>query len=106
VTLALVGGAQVATGLYTERTTFGPPLFLVSLALVLLLRQQVFEWRIRKGSYGTNDEEAREIIAFVVDQSSNIDFTDGGGQRKLFSSADLESMGARLSINTQTQPQH
>jgi hypothetical protein len=64
-----------------------PELELIDLALVtsavlglLFLKEAVLEYRIRNGSFGTTHTEARELIEFLVKNSEDIDFTDGGGK--------------------------
>lgn len=54
--------------------------FLVLIFLIsLVLREQLLEYRIRKGLFGTNRTEARELIDFIIKNSDNLDFTDSNG---------------------------
>ena len=66
-------------------------IFLV-LIVGVLLKQAVFEYRIRKGMYGTNEREAREIITFILQESQNIDFDDQGKPKRLITEEDLEEI--------------
>lgn len=79
--LALLGSAA-AFGVVS-------PIFpdLVKLALVSLLfwilikaKELLVAYRIQKGLFGTNRTEARDLINFIVENSSDIDFTDSGGK--------------------------
>ena len=63
----------------------------VSLVL-LFVRQSILDYRILKGFYGNNELEARELIAFILKESSNIDFTDNGKPKKILSFEDLEEI--------------
>jgi hypothetical protein len=46
---------------------------------LLIAREHVLEYRIRKGLFGTNRTEARELIDFIIKNSDNLDFTDSNG---------------------------
>ncbi len=50
-------------------------IFLVS----LFIKEQLLGYRIRKGLFGTNRTEARELIDFIIKNSDNLDFTDSNG---------------------------
>lgn len=50
-------------------------IFLIS----LILKEQLLGYRIRKGLFGTNRTEARELIDFIIKNSDNLDFTDSNG---------------------------
>jgi hypothetical protein len=54
----------------------------VSLAVLTLIvvKESILEYRIRNGYFGNNRAEAKEMIAFLVENSADIDFTDGGGR--------------------------
>lgn len=63
------------------------------LTMILLLSGKLaLEYRIVKGWYGNNEREAREIIEFIIKESSNIDFRDGGKLKKILSEEDLEEI--------------
>ncbi len=49
--------------------------FLIS----LVLKEQLLGYRVRKGLFGTNRTEARELIDFIIKNSDNLDFTDSNG---------------------------
>jgi hypothetical protein len=49
------------------------------LASLLLLRLDCIQKRILSGLFGTNAEEAKELIAFILAHSEDVDFTDGNG---------------------------
>ncbi len=50
--------------------------FLVSF---LVIKEQLLEYRISKGLFGTNPTEARDLIDFIIKNSDNLDFTDSNG---------------------------
>ena len=47
--------------------------------LFLIEKIIITEYRIRKGLFGTNRTEARELIDFIIKNSDNLDFTDSNG---------------------------
>jgi hypothetical protein len=51
-----------------------------------------FNIRILYGWYGNNEREAREIIGFILSESSNIDFRDGGKLKKILTDEDIEEI--------------
>lgn len=61
--------------------------FLLALVSVMLLSihadQQLIRYRIRKGWYGTNEFEAKEIINFIISHSNKDDFNDSGGLKRV-----------------------
>lgn len=61
--------------------------FLLALVSVMLLSihadQQLIRSRIRKGWYGTNEFEAKEIINFIISHSNKDDFNDSGGLKRV-----------------------
>lgn len=69
---------------------------LVTVAIVfeglIALKELLIEFRIRKGLFGTNSTEARELINFIIQNSKDIDFTDGDGKlrRALLSNKNSE----------------
>jgi hypothetical protein len=60
--------------------------------VLLYVSQITLDYRILKGFYGNNEREAREIIEFIVKESSGIDFTDHGKPKKILSDANLEEI--------------
>ncbi|NOK71580.1 MAG: hypothetical protein GFH25_541324n23 [Chloroflexi bacterium AL-N10] len=55
------------------------------LILLYTIQMTLFNYRLLKGFYGTTEYEAREIIGFIINNSENIDFTDGEKKEKLSS---------------------
>jgi uncharacterized membrane protein YeaQ/YmgE (transglycosylase-associated protein family) len=70
---------------------------IIVIALVAVVIGDVaFEYRVTKGMYGNNEREAREIIDFIIKESENIDFTDGGKLKKILTESDLEEIREML----------
>jgi hypothetical protein len=69
---------------------------ILALALLLVLKLLVLLFRVRKGYFGTNSAEAREMIKFLIAHSENIDFNDPNGGLRRALSAEL-SESARFS---------
>lgn len=67
-------------------------LVLFIVIIILLLGNLAFQYRIRQHWYGNNEREAREIIEFIIKESSNIDFRDGGKLKKILSDEDVEEI--------------
>ncbi|XCN73789.1 MAG: hypothetical protein Q3M24_03255 [Candidatus Electrothrix aestuarii] len=55
------------------------PLVLLSFISLLIVKELVLEYRIRKGLFGTNRIEAQALIEFIIKHSDDIDFTDSNG---------------------------
>ena len=53
---------------------------LLGLISLLIIKEQLQEYRIRKGLFGTNRTEARALIEFIIKNSEDIDFTDSNGK--------------------------
>lgn len=49
---------------------------------LIVLKETIVEFRIRKGWFGTNKYEAKALIDFLIKNSDDIDFTDGNGKLK------------------------
>lgn len=65
---------------------------IIPITLILLLDSQmiIVMYRIKKGYFGSNINEMKEIINFIVKNSQKIDFTDDNGNyRKLIDEKDL-----------------
>lgn len=58
----------------------------------VLLREKLHLYRVTKGFFGNNEAEAREIIRFILSNSENIDFTDGGKQKPVFSKEEINDI--------------
>ncbi|WPD22765.1 MAG: hypothetical protein SD837_21585 [Candidatus Electrothrix scaldis] len=52
---------------------------LLALSSLLIIREQLIAYRIRRGLFGTNRTEARALIEFIIKNSEDIDFTDSNG---------------------------
>ncbi|MCO7519198.1 MULTISPECIES: hypothetical protein [unclassified Pseudomonas] len=50
---------------------------------LILLDHKIIEYRIRKGWYGRNEFETREIIHFALSHANKDDFNDQGGLKKI-----------------------
>ncbi|HCE3202152.1 TPA: hypothetical protein ACX3CW_002261 [Vibrio parahaemolyticus] len=61
------------------------------LLAALYLDQYLIVYRVRKGWYGRNEYEAREIIAYVISHADKDDFNDEGGLKKLMDSPEREA---------------
>ena len=63
-------------------------LYTISLSLMLvvtiLVNQKILEYRIKKGYYGDNLYEMKEIISFITEHSDKNDFSDGDKLKKVF----------------------
>lgn len=61
--------------------------FAIIVPLILLtafyLDQYLIIYRVRKGWYGRNEYETREIISYIVAHADKDDFNDDGGLKKL-----------------------
>lgn len=64
-------------------------LFLVSLIGLLHLNQKVLEFRIKKGYYGCNEYEAREILSYILEHSDKKQFNDKDGIKEIFPEAEI-----------------
>lgn len=47
---------------------------------LLLLKEFIIGFRIKKGFFGSTREEARTLVDFIFQHSEDIDFTDGNGK--------------------------
>ncbi len=55
------------------------PVILFSFIILLIFKEQLLEYRIRNGLFGTNRTEAKALIEFIIKNSEDIDFTDSNG---------------------------
>jgi hypothetical protein len=62
-----------------------------SLIFAIHLDQNLIEYRIKKGWYGTNEFEAKEIINFIISHSNKDDFNDSGGLKRVIPLPDVEA---------------
>ncbi len=65
-------------------------LFLTVLLLAVFLDQKLIEFRIRKGWYGSNEFETRELIEFITLHSNKDDFNDGNGAKKIIPNPEVD----------------
>lgn len=65
--------------------TFSSVVLMIPLLLVIaiFLDQYFVIYRVRKGWYGKNEYEAREVINYIVSHANKDDFNDDGGLIKL-----------------------
>ena len=66
-------------------------LFLLFLACALYLNQTILEYRVKKGLYGANDYEAREIVEFIFANAEHVDFSSGDGAKRIFPEPEKET---------------
>jgi hypothetical protein len=64
----------------------------------------VLEYRIKKGLYGTNPYETKEIIQFIEEHSDKSDFIDGGKYKKLIQESDKDAIEDKIVWNGALQP--
>ncbi|MCI5158992.1 MAG: hypothetical protein D3906_11275 [Candidatus Electrothrix sp. AUS1_2] len=62
---------------------------LLALPCLLIVKELLIAYRIKKGRFGTNRTEAKALIEFIIKNSDDIDFTDSNGnlRRALFPEA-------------------
>ncbi|CAK2367986.1 hypothetical protein [Vibrio sp. 10N.222.55.B11] len=65
-------------------------LFLAVLLLAVFTDQKLMEFRIRKGWYGSNEFETRELIEFITLHSNKDDFNDGNGAKRIIPNPELD----------------
>jgi hypothetical protein len=58
-------------------------LLILGLILALFINQKILEYRIRKGLYGTNEYEAREILGFILSHADKSNFSGGQGLKEI-----------------------
>ena len=56
---------------------------LLACLMLTVIEEFVLHYRIKKGLYGNNLFEAKEIVSFVISESDRIDFHDDGHPKKL-----------------------
>jgi hypothetical protein len=67
------------------------------LMIVTIIADESIDYRIKKGFYGNNEYEARQIIEFILNNSDHIDFTDGkGGMKRIITTDDLELINDKI----------
>ncbi|EGQ7873374.1 hypothetical protein H8Q54_004261 [Vibrio parahaemolyticus] len=58
-------------------------LFISILLLAIFMDQKAMEYRVKKGWYGYNEFETRELIEFISIHSNKDDFNDSDGAKKI-----------------------
>lgn len=92
ILLAITLLAQLGFAYFTKSEVNNWFMFLtLFLAGVIYLNQVILEYRIKKGLYGTNDYEAREIIEFIFTNAEYIDLSGGGGAKRIFPEPEKET---------------
>ncbi|SIQ02279.1 hypothetical protein [Marinobacterium stanieri] len=62
--------------------------FIFSMILIIQLDHILIDYRVKKGIYGNNEFESREIIDFILSHSDKDDFHDGGVAKKIIPEPD------------------
>lgn len=66
-------------------------ILIISLALLALhVDHKLIEYRIKKGFYGRNEYEAKEIINYIISHADKNDFNDGNGRKKLIPDPEID----------------
>lgn len=92
--LVLASGVYVTTAKFlTDNLSWTIIFILASIATIVFIRDQLFRYRVRRGFYGHDEEDVREIIAFSIRELSDID-GDGtvGKKRPIISKSDLKEI--------------
>ncbi|RWX48247.1 hypothetical protein VT98_11713 [Candidatus Electrothrix communis] len=55
------------------------PFVLLAFLSLLIVKERLVEYRIRKGLFGTNRTETKALIDFIIKNSDDIDFNDSNG---------------------------
>lgn len=67
-------------------------LLVLGLLLALFVNQKVLEYRIKKGFYGTNEFEAREVLKFILEHADKSSFSDGQGLKDIMPTPEPNDM--------------
>lgn len=62
--------------------------FIFSMILIIQIDHILIDYRVKKGIYGNNEFESREIIDFILSHSDKDDFHDGGIAKKIIPDPD------------------
>ena len=79
--------------------------FLLGSILLIVLESLIFNYRINRGWYGSNESEAREIINFILKNSEDVDFTDGDSPKSIIKSEDIQQVIEELGIQIPGYPE-
>jgi len=72
-------------------------LILVSVIILAIhVDQKLIDHRVRKGWYGKNEFEAKEIIDFIVSHANKDDFNDSGGLKRVIPLPEAEKQGSGI----------
>jgi hypothetical protein len=68
------------------------------LLILLILRDSLIRYRIERGYFGQNKNEARQLISFILKNTEKIDFTDSSG-KPMKALLPIQDKKDKLSIN-------
>ncbi|OUB77059.1 hypothetical protein BK744_09295 [Bacillus thuringiensis serovar zhaodongensis] len=60
----------------------------ILMILIVFIKQKILQYRLKKGYFGTNEYELRQILRFIADEKNKDYFKGDGKGRKIFSSAE------------------
>lgn len=91
ITYVLLGSALAAGasehGFSLSELSFD--ILVLTYALILLIDELLLAYRVRRGFYANNEYEARELIAYILQNSDKLD--DDDGHRRIFDPAESET---------------
>lgn len=58
----------------------------VLMIFIVFIKQKILQFRLKKGYFGTNEYELRQILRFIADEKNKDYFKGDGKGRKIFSS--------------------
>lgn len=91
--LVILAGSLLIVTMFPSLFTVGyNPVLIICLMLFVIVLSLAKNYRIRKGFYGSSEREAREIIEFILENTNDVDFTDRGKPKRIFSIEDLEEI--------------
>ena len=76
--------AALALQLGLQPANLTVSILILIIAISFFINQQTTEYRIKKGLYGSSENEATEIIEFILAHSKNEDFPNGGAKAEIF----------------------
>ncbi|MGE7665818.1 hypothetical protein ACQKMN_08855 [Ureibacillus composti] len=68
------------------------PILIAAITMIIFVRQRILVYRIKKGLYGSNEKEVREILHFVLDEKNKHYFDGKGGKTPVFDINNLEEL--------------
>lgn len=81
-------------------------LILASIFFLIKLKEFVLEYRIKKGLFGNDEHEVKDLIYYIIENSDDIDFNDGDGNLrkalKTFEESDLSRSGKNVNEGVAT----